>query len=522
MDANAQVCASGKASEIIKVGEVSAALQVGGHFWNVQRFEREGLLLDSAASSDLSWWGNLWLGCKYEDGRYGVAAKNFLADLEDYYPGPLKQGGLVYDAVDCQDYDKIWTVTRDAVELHKLDYADGRIDNQTSEIFAWPGRDNPYSLTFNGFELPAGADLAPFIDLNANRLYEPNLGEYPDILGSTNYWWVANDGLGPHNQSQGDPLWAEIHMMAYDSDEADQQGILFYDVEVINRNSVSLPGFYAGFWYYPTIGCTADDLHGYDREGSFAYSYQRPPTGDEVCFAGQGLPTHLLAVALLDDSRDRGVTSFMYYDRVNTVIGDPASSQQFYNLLEGRHARGMPLTSGGSGYNPGSTDTVYYAFPDPPSDPAGWSMCTAALPDDDRRLVMSSGGYDLEPGEKTAFTYAVIVEPNADYCPDITSIRDRVADIRNSNVTSSQEVVGDDDVIVYPNPASDHLVLQSAIYGRGVSYELVSATGSIVKDGVIDHGHTQVSTDDLPQGLYIIRIANKGRPYASKPVVVLR
>lgn len=475
MYTNAQGCISGQTTEVIKTGEVSAALQVGGHFWNTQRFERTGLLLDSAKSPDLSLWANLWLGCKYQDGRFGIAAKNFLSDLEDYYPGPLEQGGLMYDDVDCQDYDKIWKVTREAVDLHRLDYLDGRIDNEIDEIFAWPGRNNPHSALFNGFSLPIDADLAPYVDLNANGTYEPNLGEYPEVPGSENYWWVANDGFGPHNQSNGDHLWAEIHMMAYNIDDPDQQGILFYDVEIFNRNSVFLPGFYTGFWYSPTVGCVEDDLHGYDREGSFAYSYQRPPTGDEVCVAGQDLPTHLLAVALLKESRDRGITSFIYYDRVNTVIGDPTSPGQFYNLLQGRHARGMPLTTGGSGFNPQSTDTTFFAFPDSPSDTTGWSMCTADLPYDDRRTVMSSGGYDLMPGESVSLTYAVIVEPNAMNCPDITPIRDRINNIKRDVLTSSYKVdiPSTNGTSVYPNPALDQIFIEVDIWSFGMSYSLL-------------------------------------------------
>ena len=88
-----------------------------------------------------------------------------------------------------------------------------------------------------------------------------------------------------------------------------------------------------------------------------------------------------------------GMTSFTYQN--NGGVGtpppattDPTIDTEFYNVLRGLWRDGTAVTFGGSGFDPASTDTVQFTFPDVPSDVNGWSMCSENLPFGDRRTCL--------------------------------------------------------------------------------------------------------------------------------------
>lgn len=115
-----------------------------------------------------------------------------------------------------------------------------------------------------------------------------------------------------------------------------------------------------------------------------------------------------------------GMSSFIYYNRPgagspdpNTV--DPQEGDQFYTYLEGKWLDGSPLTIGGTGFNPGSTDTTRYAVPDPPNQVGGWSMAEEMLPQiEDRRTVQASGPFLLQPNTINELIVGAV------WVPDVT------------------------------------------------------------------------------------------------------
>ena len=126
-----------------------------------------------------------------------------------------------------------------------------------------------------------------------------------------------------------------------------------------------------------------------------------------------------------------GMTSFTYAE--NGGIGsyppetqDPQRGREdgFYNYIRGFWADGTPVTFGGSGFNPGSSDTIRYAFPDDPNIPNGWSMCALNYPFGDRRTLQATGPLLLQPGATNELILGVVFVPDIDYpCPDITRLK---------------------------------------------------------------------------------------------------
>ena len=57
--------------------------------------------------------------------------------------------------------------------------------------------------------------LAPFNDRNGDGVYDPGHGDYPAIRGDRGIFFLCNDDFGPHTESQGERIGAEVHGQAY-------------------------------------------------------------------------------------------------------------------------------------------------------------------------------------------------------------------------------------------------------------------------------------------------------------------
>ncbi len=112
-------------------------------------------------------------------------------------------------------------------------------------------------------------------------------------------------------------------------------------------------------------------------------------------------------------------------------MGFPNSPIQFYHYMTGSWADGTPLTYGGTGK--GGTRRTRYAFPDPPNNPAGWSMVTAAMPPEDYQAVQSYGPFKMQAGNVKEMLFGVPFVPDQPYpAPDLEPLftADRAARVK--------------------------------------------------------------------------------------------
>lgn len=164
-------------------------------------------------------------------------------------------------------------------------------------------------------------------------------------------------------------------------------------------------------------GCTGNEgtTHVVKISDSFS-RFSGLEVGDTICIRDPNLSLGEEG----DFGFELGMSSFIYYNRPgagspdpNTV--DPQEGDQFYSYLEGKWLNLEPLTVGGSGFNPGSTDTTRYAVPDPPDLRGGWSMAEVGLPQiEDRRTVQASGPFLLQPNTINELIVGAV------WVPDVT------------------------------------------------------------------------------------------------------
>ena len=311
---------------------------------------------------------------------------------------------------------------------------------------------------------------------NEIGVYEPHLGDFPRIditgcdvesIGEAQYademfFWIYNDAGGNHTQSGGDAIKMEIQVQSFAWATNDEiNDMTFQRYKLINRAQDPIDSTFFAVWVDPDLGCYTDDYIGCDTTRSLAYVYNEDELdGTTGCTCNGGVVTYCDKIPLLgvdyfrgpiapkvkvrnadgmvigtrnpfngeqpDTLEELGMSSFTY---ANSGIGgsapgtwDPQLPAEFYNLISGSWRDGTPYTFGGNGYNSGGQQ-VNYAFPDLPDDPAGWSMCTANLPFDDRRTLQASGPFTLTSQAINELIVGVVWVPDVQHaCPNIAPL----------------------------------------------------------------------------------------------------
>ncbi|HCK22510.1 MAG TPA: hypothetical protein DHW15_10205, partial [Bacteroidetes bacterium] len=270
----------------LDINNVRARLLGAGDFWwdlNAAKYVVPKVYPPDVEVSS-SFAGALWIGGIDAGGQLKIAAQTYRQSGNDFWPGPLSDGGTTNDAV-CNAYDRHWKVNRTLIDSFRLENPyDGvsnfSYDNKYRVIWEWPalGNENARGKSATDF-LIINRPQAPFVDLNFNGVYEPQVGEYPDIDGDQAIWWVYNDKGNIHTETGGDAIGIEIQATAFGFSTNDEiNDMTFYRYEVINFATTPLDSVFFGYWVDPDLGFYNDDWVGCDTSISLGIVYN----GDAV------------------------------------------------------------------------------------------------------------------------------------------------------------------------------------------------------------------------------------------------
>jgi hypothetical protein len=325
----------------------------------------------------------------------------------------------------------------------------------------------------DGLYDPCDGDF-PLIDI---RDCEPeNLVKAKELIPDEMVFWIYNDNGNAQTLSGPNKIQMEVQVQSFAYSTNDEiNDMTFYRYKLINKATEDLIDCYFSMWIDPDLGCYQDDYIGCDVERSLAFVYNqdavdgsngsscegtntygenipvlgmdyfRGPRGPKVfkrdndgnvILDENGNPILLEPIpntGAQDTVVELGMTSFTYAENCGLPGSsfppgqcDPQRGREdgFYNYIRGFWVDETPFTFGGSGYNPGSSDTVRYAFPGDPNDGAGWSMCTANLPFGDRRTLQATGPLLLQPGAQNELIVGVVFVPDVPHpCPDLTRLK---------------------------------------------------------------------------------------------------
>ncbi|KXK37810.1 MAG: hypothetical protein J5I52_11905 [Saprospiraceae bacterium] len=326
----------------------------------------------------------------------------------------------------------------------------------------------------NGIYNPCGGDF-PIIEI---RGCEPSdIQEARELIPDEMIFWIYNDNGGAQTLSGPATIQMEVQVQAFAYTTNDEiNDMTFYRYKLINKANEDLVDCYFSLWVDPDLGCYQDDRIGCDIERSLAYVYNEDDVdgfpGSTACAGTNTYGTSIPVVGVdyfrgplgprvfkrddegnlildsegnkillepepytgqLDTLIELGMTSFTYAE--NGSVGSPPPPTQdpqrgredaFYNYIRGLWADGTPVTYGGTGYNPGSTDSIRYVFPSDPNynGEDAWSMCSVDMPFGDRRTMQATGPLLLQPGAQNELIIGVVFVPDIKHpCPDLTRLK---------------------------------------------------------------------------------------------------
>ncbi len=248
-DAQVANCDPPTAQTIMEINNVRALLLNGGDmWWNVLGNSNPVYEIPKGSNNHSMFMGSVWLRGVDGGGNLLTAGQTYRQRGIDFWPGALDNQGNV-DSSTCKYWDKLFSVKGTDI----INAKNG--GTPTASILNWPGTH------------------APFNDLNANNVYEPNLGEYPiyDPQVTSNIpgemvWCVINDVGGAHTAYPGGlPLGLEIQItaFAYPSNTSEiLNNTTMYRFKMINKSSKGIFDFNFGFFTDPDLGGGEDDYVG--------------------------------------------------------------------------------------------------------------------------------------------------------------------------------------------------------------------------------------------------------------------
>jgi hypothetical protein len=390
----------------LDINQVDAwMLNRGDMFWDNVGNNRYIVPKGSCKSPLLA--ASLWIGGKDANNKIHLAAMEYRFNGADYSPGPLDTVTIKGDTTG--RFTKIWKVSKWEVEEFKQKFAAGEVTNGNytpyGDFMSWPANGS------GGY----ARNLAPFVDVDNNNIYEPLKGDYPKIKGEETLYWMFNDNTYPHTESEGStPLGVEVHAMAYayncdtiklGSPNEALNYTTFYEYRIINRSDTAYDSTFVGLWTDPDLGNPNDDFVGSNKDGNFAFTYNAD--NDDETHKGYGKNPPMLNTVFLSDP----LHSFLSYSNDFSVTGIPTYYGLHYNYLRGVWKDESPITYGGNGYKTGAPTKLMYPGTPYSSD---WVDSTY-FQNGDRRYIQSAGPFTLQPKQEKNFSFAIVYsyEPNA-------------------------------------------------------------------------------------------------------------
>lgn len=539
----AQDCAKGTANHTLITDDLRIRFAQTGSIWNYP-YEVPVLPIDSTPISPI-FGGGIWMG-GYDSAQNLRLAGSYieLQDEEtDYYPGPLDAMGTI-NPENCLFYDRFWSVSRAEIEAFQEDIADGLLSDSHPRILQWPAIGNPHFPFIYGIA-PPNQDLAPFVDVNGDGQYNPFQGDYPKIKGDQAVWWIFNDAAGPHTESGGLPVGAEVQVLAYalETSDPDLKYISFYDFQITNKSGVQIDSFYTSLFMRIDLGCHTDDYTGCIPEEALVFAYNQDAIDGTIgCNCDFGTSTYCEDVPLFGIKQLEGFCNEQAQDLVPSAFvpfvdyiaflppfcppyAPPENPEDYYAYMQGRLLCDNPLTYGDDGYQDG--DTTTFAFPDNPADPEGWSMCTADLTGSRSNTTFSFGPIRFEYQDQIHLSFALIFVPNVPHpCPDITPLIEagnKAQKLFDDISTSTKEEIQlEDQVNIFPNPMADFANLELLSGGDQLhTFQLFNSSGMLVRQEVQLSGRNySIEKANLSAGIYFFQLRTQNGKRLSGRIII--
>ena len=444
-------CSRALGEQFLDINNVRARiLNTGGLFY---RGEPHVYEIPKGSGSNAIFASGIWLAGEV-DGQLRAAATRY--GEWEFWAGPLDDVGN--PPQDCAVYDRVYKVNKTDVEEYDATGA------TTPDLRDWPTGlgaptlappDNGIDDDQDG-EIDEGNEQIVFditvpLAQRVDRKVDLAGGERPAILGDQTIWWVMNDRGNIHESTEAPPIGVEVHGTAFAFNTAGDIGnTTFYKFNIFYKGNVPLENAYLGIFSDPDLGDFADDYVGSDTLLGLGYVYNSdnedtggegygspPPAAGYDFFQGPVVPgvetdTAYVSGRPVPGSKNLQMTSFVYYNNGGGINEDPQTGADYYNYMRGRWKDGRRITFGGDGFTGSITDDpVNFMYPGDPETLEGWSEFNpdpigGTLPPNetgDRRFVMSTGPFVINPGDQQEIVFGVVFGQGIDNRNSVTVLK---------------------------------------------------------------------------------------------------
>lgn len=454
---------------------------------------------------------SMWFGGKDVNDQLKMAITSFYnSNNQDMWPGALDTLGTANPIAPNPLNGTIWTVTRQELINHIMNYAQPGYSPPTG-IMNWPAHGN--------VALGQAFHLAPFVDLDADGVYEPQDGEYPCIKGDVATYLIIHDKGGIHG-SGSDPIGIEQHYMLYQYQTNDLlNDVTFIDTKIINRGTQTLFDFENSFFMDSDLGNYSDDFFGSDSTRNLMYFYNSD-NFDESNGGVLGYGANPPAIGLVCLSHD--ITSVRSFSNGSPGHGDPSNPTECMNVMHG-----LDLSGGSILDNNGMPTKFEYCGN--PNVNGSWSEYGQGNPGSDRRGLMSVNTGTLVPYQSYSISYALVYAQDGDNLNSVTALFDAVDDIQvrydNGDFDGCfQSLLRLEDhesgsFALYPNPNNGRFNVDLSGLIGDCTVQLIDMSGRILQQQSYSSGHVEEIVTTAQAGVYVVKVTS-GRGDVTQRVVI--
>lgn len=480
----------------------SASLEQGNVRFHVQNagvlFQNNGnpgfeVPKGSGVHSILS--SSFWVGGKDSLGNTYVSIATYDTSGRDFIPGPLDRTTAQPD--DSSYWNFAWHVDSTAIANHQTLY------NNTGYTAPWAIRNWPGSNKRPGNYNPV---LAPFFDINNNFIYEPELGEIPQISGTEAAYIIYNDQR-THQVSGSNAMGLEVLCMVYTVPE--MPDVVFVKYRIINRMPKTYEGVFAGVFTDFMLGKPDDNYTSSDSLRSTYYCYNALPFDSN----GYEDKPPVMGVKFLSTKMSRCIG--FDYDP-NSPQGWPQKKEDYYNYLNATWKDGSGLM------DPNSPQTSFLYLGNP-CNGSGWTEYgSAGIIPGRRNMLGSVGPFTLKQGEVVSLDLAYIfTQDKSDLQENVCSFHQDADDVQaywDAKLSSTAIKPSKQGLKVYPNPARTRVFWD---FPEGIvvqQIDLINMQGSRI---ALDPTSTSLEVGGLEAGIYLIQARDAlGQVYQAKVAVL--
>lgn len=433
---------------------------------------------------------------------YYTNGDNFSAGPISTYPYPYTFG---------LKWNKLFHINRNEINYHLQHYNQAGY-TPIAAIADWPAHgDTLYNEAYN---------LAPFVDANHNGKYEPLSGDYPDVPGDDNVFFIVNDKTTTNTFLA---MGTEVHFLFYQMQCPYNSAInntTFMRATIFNRSNQIYHDLLLSSFDDFDLGCPNNDFIGFDTNRNCAYVYNSnsdsaQPNGCLIDFIGYGdigvNPAQSLVLL------NKELYSGVYVNKNGgTLFSDPQNLTQ---------ARQIQLAT--NYYH----DTAYvkFVYTGNPNDTTTWSERTGrgGLPNlsGDRRTISTAKIDIFAPGQSEVFDFAYVSTMDSflnnyqvvnKLLQDIDSVQlyyDAGWRCINTHVGIADPVALEWNV--FPNPAKSEIQITAALPIENIA--ILDLQGRVIaKKTTEKNQYATIDIAQLTSGIYLLQIQTAEGVFSKK------